>query len=146
MQNKASPVNKRGTSTWILTYQYLAGLSDTSTGILLLFAPAWTLTLMGVHRLPQPIEYASFVGVFVLGVGLAYLSITRLALHAVNTPRWQTVWVLTALIRMLVAAFLLAEILAGRMEPAWSTVALWDGALSVIQWVGLGRGWLNFES
>jgi hypothetical protein len=138
-------MTKRLASAWLLTYQYLAGLGDTTTGLLLVFAPLWTMTLMGVQRLPQPIEYVSFVGVFVLGVGLAYLSVTRLPLTAQNTPRWQTVWILTALIRSLVAAFLLTEILSGQMEPAWFTVAIVDGALAVIQWIGLGKGWLNFE-
>jgi hypothetical protein len=138
-------MTKPSLATWLLTYQYVAGLSDTSTGLLLVFAPSWTLTLMGVQRLPQPIEYASYVGVFVLGVGLAYLSVTRLPLTAQNTPRWQTVWILTALIRSLVAAFLLAEILSGQMEPAWFTVAIVDGCLAVIQWIGLWKGWLNFE-
>ena len=90
---------------WILTYQYLAGLSDTTTGWLLVLEPQWTLTLMGVRRIPQPIEFASFVGVFVLGVGVTYLYATRLPLVAANTARWQTIWALTALIRTLVALF-----------------------------------------
>jgi hypothetical protein len=138
-------MTKHPSSLWLLTYQYLAGLGDTSTGWLLVFEPQWTLTLMGVHRIPQPIEFASFVGVFVLGVGVTYLYATRLPLIAANAPRWQTVWAVTALIRTSVAVFLLGEILAGRMEPAWLTVAITDGALALIQWIGLGMGWLNFE-
>jgi hypothetical protein len=138
-------MKKRQAPKWILAYQYLAGLSDTSTGLLLVFAPAWTLTLMGIRRLPQPIEFASFVGVFVLGVGMSYLYIARLPLTEVNSPRWQTAWALTALIRTLVALFLLAQILAGRMESAWLTVAITDGVLALTQWIGLAKGWLNFE-
>ena len=124
---------------WLLTYQYLAGLSDTATGWLLVLEPQWTLTLMGVHRIPQPIEFASFAGVFVLGVGVTYLYATRLPLIAANTARWQTIWALTALIRTLVAVFLLGEILLGRMERAWLTVAITDGTLALIQWIGLRR-------
>lgn len=130
---------------WILTYQYLAGLSDTTTGWLLVLEPQWTLTLMGVRRIPQPIEFASFVGVFVLGVGVTYLYATRLPLVAANTARWQTIWALTALIRTLVALFLSGEILLGRMERAWVTVAITDGTLALIQWIGLRKGWLNVE-
>jgi hypothetical protein len=138
-------MTRRPSSFWLLTYQYFAGMADTSTGWLLVFEPQWTLTLMGVRRIPQPIEFASFVGVFVLGVGVTYLYATRLPLIAANAPRWQTVWALTALIRTLVGVFLLGELLAGRMEPAWLTVAVTDGMLALIQWIGLGMGWLNFE-
>ncbi len=127
---------------WLMAFNYLAGLSDTFTGILLILAPAWTLTLMGVHRLPQPIEFASFVGVFVLGVGLAYFSV-KFPLNEIDVTRWRTVWLLTALIRTLVAIFLVAEILAGRMEPAWITVAITDCAVAAFQWVGLEKGWLD---
>ena len=132
------------TLPWLLVYQYLAGLGDTATGILLILAPGWTLTLMGIHTLPHPVAYGSFVGVFVLGVGLSYLSITRLPRDAAHAARWQTVWGLTALIRSLVALWLTVEILTGRMEPAWVTVALSDAAMALVQWIGLGRGWLNF--
>lgn len=138
-------MTQRDASRWLLAYQHLAGLSDTSTGLLLVFAPAWTLTLMGVQILPRPVDFASFVGVFVLGVGLSYLYVARLPLTPVNAPRWQIAWALTALIRTLVAAFLVAEILAGLMEPAWFTVAIVDGALAAIQWIGLGKRWLQFE-
>jgi hypothetical protein len=137
-------MTRRRAQLWLLSYQCLAGLSDTATGWLLLLAPQWTLNLMGVRNLPQPIEFASFVGVFVLGVGLTYLYAMRIPLNAANAPRWQTAWVVTALIRTLVAAFLLAEILHGRMERAWFTVALADGALALIQWTGLTMGWLDF--
>lgn len=131
---------------WLLPYQYLAGFSDASTGLLLVFAPQWTLALMGIRRPPQPIAYASFIGFFVFAVGATYLLATRIPLNAANTPRWQTVWAVTALIRSSVAVFLLGEILAGRMEAAWLAVAIFDGTLALVQWIGLSRGWLNFAA
>ena len=130
---------------WLPLFQWLAGSCDTATGVLLVFAPAWTLKLMGVQQFPQPVEFASFVGVFVLGVGLAYLSVARLPLNSKTAPRWQTVWSVTALIRFLVAGFLTWQILAGRMEKAWFAVAATDGALAAFQWTGLKCGWLNFK-
>lgn len=132
-------------SRWLPIFQWSAGLCDTATGALLVLAPAWTLKLLGLQRPPQPVEFASFVGVFVLGVGLAYLSIARLPLSAEMAPRWQTGWALTALIRALVAVFLTWQILAGRMEQAWLTVAATDGTLAVFQCIGLKRGWLDFK-
>jgi len=137
-------MTKHRARLWLLTYQCLAGLSDTSTGWLLIVEPRWTLTLMGIGRFPQPMEFASFVGVFVLGVGIAYLYAMHLPLDAAHTPRWETVWTLTALLRTLVAVFLLAEIGSGRMERAWLTVAIFDGTLALFQWIGLSKGWLDF--
>jgi hypothetical protein len=32
------------------------------------------------------------------------------------------------------------------METAWLTVALTDGALAAVQWIGLRNGWLKFDS
>ncbi len=127
----------------LTAYQWLAGASDTGTGLLLIAAPAWTLHLMGVHILPRPIAFASFIGVFVLSVGLTYLVVAaRWPLTRGNAFLWRTQWMLTALIRSLVALFLFVEIIAGSMEPAWATVALTDSALAAIQWIGLARKWL----
>jgi hypothetical protein len=132
-------------SRWLLVYQSLAGMCDVTTGALLLFAPGWTLTRMGVQRLPQPVDFASFIGAFVLSVGVAYLYAARLPMNAVNAPRWQTVWWLTALSRTSVAGFLAWKILTGHLEPAWLTVALTDGFLAGFQWIGLRAGWLCFK-
>jgi hypothetical protein len=91
------------------------------------------------------VEVVSFVGAFVLSVGLAYLCAARWPMNSRFAPRWQTVWLLTALSRSLVAIFLTWQIIAGKMETAWLTVALTDGALATVQWIGLKRGWLNFK-
>jgi hypothetical protein len=130
----------------LLAYQIPAGLCDATTGLLLIFAPAWTLALMGVKHSSFPPAAGSFVGTFVLSVGLSYLYAAKLPMNAANAPRWQTVWILTALIRSLVAAFLFWQIARHQMETAWRTVALTDGALAAVQWVGLGNGWLKFDS
>ena len=132
-------------SRWLPAYQWLAGAGDTATGGLLVLAPAWTLKLMGVQQLPQPVDFASFIGVFVLGVGMAYWYAARLPFDSKSAPRWQTVWSLTALTRSLVAGFLTWQILAGRMEKAWLAVAATDGALAIFQGIGLKRGWLDFK-
>ena len=130
----------------VFVYQWLAGLCDTITGLLLIFAPARTLELMGVQRAPQPVAFVGFIGVFVLGVGLSYLYVACLPLNSKTAPRWQTVWWLTSLTRTLVSAFLAWQILAGRMEKAWLAVAITDGVLAVFQWIGLFCGWLEIEA
>jgi hypothetical protein len=129
--------------TWILLYHYAAGLSDTLTGLLLLFAPAWTLHLMGVSQVPQPLFFASYVGVFVLCVGATYLWVP--ASRLTSLPRsacWRTQWLITALFRSLIAIFVFAEIAVGTMERGWIAVALTDGVFAAIQWMGLRRNWL----
>ena len=123
----------------VTTFQWLAGLMDTVTGLLLVFAPDFTLRLMGLT--PSADVFVSFVGVFVLGVGLSYLLLPLFAPHA--AARWEAQWLVTALIRGLVALFLVAEIAAGRMESAWLAVAATDGVLALVQSVGLRRGWVR---
>ncbi len=130
--------------TWLIVYQSLAGLCDTSTGLLLIAAPAWTLGLMGLTIVPQPIAFVRYIGVFVLGVGLTYLwAALRWPLTPRATAGWSTQWKLTALLRTLVALFILWQVTAGEMESKWITVALSDGAFALIQWTGLQKGWLD---
>jgi len=130
---------------WLPLYQWVAGLCDAGTGVLLVFAPAWTFRLMGLAILPQPVAFVRFVGVFVLCVGLSYLG----AVAAwPRVPRyegqWRAQWSITALIRTAVALLLIWQIAAGAMESGWIGVVLTDAAFAIIQWVGLSRGWLRF--
>ena len=125
-------------------YQLAAGLSDTATGLLLLLAPVTTLHLMRINTAPTPIVFISFIGAFVLGVGLSYLSLAiRLRRGLVTAAEWESQWRATAIIRTCIAAFLTIQVATSRMEPAWSLVALSDAALALIQFIGLSRGWLR---
>ena len=127
--------------TALLSYQWLTGLSDTGTGLLLYVAPVFTLHLMGVHAPQDATPYVSYIGAFVLSVGLACLSGVRLvARHAPD--RLEMVWLLTTFSRSAVAIYVIKCILAGELEPAWITVALFDSTCAVIQAVGLRRRWL----
>ncbi len=130
---------------WLSIYHWVAGCCDVVTGMLLIFAPRWTLAHLGVRLVPKPIECVSFIGVFVLSTGAAYLSAFARPWSATNAPGWQTIWWLTALTRSFVAVFLLCEILMGRMETAWVTVALVDGLLAGFQWHGLRANWLRYD-
>jgi hypothetical protein len=129
----------------LLAYQLLAGVCDTMTGVLLVLAPTWTLTLMGVAHHSFSPQATSFVGTFVLSVGLAYFYAACWPMTSAHAARWQAVWFLTALTRTLVAGFLAWQIAAKQMESAWLTVAFTDGALAAIQWTGLAKGWLRFD-
>ncbi len=129
--------------TAIRLYHYAAGLCDTSTGLLLLFDPAFTLRMMGVTRAPRPLFYASYVGVFVLCVGASYLMIPDSALaRTVRGACWRTQWLITALFRTAIAIFVISEVAIGMMQSAWLAVALTDAMFAAIQWVGLRRDWI----
>lgn len=126
----------------LLAYQWLTGLSDAGTGVLLYFAPAFTLQLMGVHAPSGAVPYVSYIGAFVLSVGIACLYGVRiLVLHA-SSEKLEMIWLLTTFTRSAVAIYIFKSILAGELEPAWITVALFDGIVAAIQGVGLRRRWL----
>ena len=129
---------------FLLGYQLLTGLSDTSTGIMLIAAPATTLHLMTLHASPETLPFLSYVGAFVLAVGIACLyGAWLLMTHPVLVQKLQTVWLLTAITRGLVSVFVVVKVLSGSLEFGWFTVALTDGALALFQTIGLVRGWLG---
>jgi len=129
--------------SYLFAYQLLTGLSDTSTGLLLIFAPELALRLMHVQVPTDALPYLSYIGAFVLSVGLACFYGAILTRRILFTQKLETVWLLTAITRGCVAAFVLANVLPGHLAPAWLTVAATDGLFSLFQAVGLWRGWLN---
>jgi hypothetical protein len=132
---------------WLLPYQWVAGLCDTSTGLLLIAAPAWTLRIMGLSVIPQPVAFVRYIGVFVLSVGLTYLwAAAQWPLSPRDNIAWSTQWKITALIRTLVAVFILWQVATAAIESRWITVAFSDGAFAIIQWIGLRKGWLDRAS
>jgi hypothetical protein len=126
----------------LLAYQLLIGLSDTCTGVLLIVAPAFTLKLMHLNVPSDALPYLSFIGAFVLPVGLSCLYGALLTWRRGSKSKLDIVWLLTAFMRASVAVFVTAQILAGTLETGWITVAAADGACVLIQAIGLRKGWL----
>jgi len=58
----------------LLLYQLLIGASDTSTGLLLLVAPALTLQLMRLEPADAALPYLSYIGAFVLSTAPSWKS------------------------------------------------------------------------
>jgi hypothetical protein len=127
----------------LFSYQLLTGLSDTSTGALLIVAPVLTLRLMGLHLPVDALPLLSFVGAFVLSVGLCCLYGGYLAAYGGCSGKLENVWLLTGIIRSSVAVFVIAQVLSGTLETGWLTVAGFDAACALIQVVGLRKGWLR---
>jgi hypothetical protein len=129
----------------LLAYHVMTGFSDTVTGILLVVAPQLTLHLMHLHASREALPFLSFIGAFVLSVGLACIYGGRLVACGGCAKRLETVWLLTAITRGIVAVFVTANVFAGALEGDWMTVAVCDGACTVLQSIGLARGWLSNE-
>jgi len=128
--------------TILLAYQFLAGVSDTATGALLLVAPALTLRLMGLHPAADTLPFQSFIGAFVLSVGLACLYGFRLMARRESPCRVEGIWQLTAITRGCVAVYVFAAVAGHTLEAGWVTVGLADAACVAFQGIGLRRGWL----
>lgn len=128
--------------TLLLGYQLLTGLSDTATGVLLIFAPAWTLHLMRLQPVGAATPFLSWIGAFVLSVGLACLYGAMLTSDKAMPAKLSVVWLLTGITRALVAVFVLSQIATGSLESGWISVALTDGTLALLQFAGLATGWL----
>ena len=127
----------------LLGYQLLTGLPDAATGVLLIVVPATALHLMGLHAAMEALPYLSYIGVFVLSTGVACLYGGLLAFRPADARRLEVVWILTAITRGLVAAFVIVKILSGVLEAGWIAVALTDGTFAMLQAIGLARGWLS---
>jgi len=133
-----------GAARWngLRLYQWAVGLCDSMTGLMLVLAPEWTLRLMRIRTLPDSPEMVSFVGVFVLAVGVAYLTVTRVPQSEADAAQWRAVWRVTAISRLLVAGYVGWQVVQGVLEPAWASVVATDLLFATIQFTGLGRGWL----
>jgi hypothetical protein len=118
-------------------WSFAVGSMDALTGLLLIIAPGFVLRLLGI-ALPSPdaLVFLSWIGVFVMGVGLSY----GIALGNCR-GRGEAVWAFTALVRMLVAVFLVVSISRGALESVWAVVALSDGVVAVVQIVILRKDW-----
>lgn len=127
----------------LLGYQILTGLSDSLTGILLIFAPALTLHLMQVKAPNDALVYVSYIGAFVLSTGVACLYGASLVTPTHISIKLEVVWLLTAITRGLIALFVLVHIFSGSLEVAWASVAASDGFFSLLQLFGLTKGWLR---
>jgi hypothetical protein len=127
----------------LLGYQLLTGLSDALTGALLLVSPEFTLRLMRLHAQPGSLPFLSYIGAFVLSVGVACLYGAYLVPRAGSAPKLEVVWLLTAITRGLVALFVIYALAIHTLESGWITVALSDGAFALLQAIGLLKGWLR---
>jgi hypothetical protein len=123
---------------WFLKFWSGAvGAMDALTGLMLVVAPAEVLRLLRIEPPSRDaLVYLSWIGIFVMAVGLSYgLAFGR------HRGRGEAVWEFTALARILVALFLTVRIVGGVMDPAWAVVALSDAVVAVVQVAVVRGGW-----
>lgn len=126
----------------LLAYQWITGSADVSAGVLLYLAPAMTLHMVGVDAPLDATPYVSYIGAFVLSVGLSCLYGALLLMQETAPERLETVWLLTAFARSAVAIYVIKGVLAGQLGAPWMAVALFDAACVAIQAIGLKKKWL----
>jgi len=97
---------------------------------------------MGLRAPSDSLIYVSFIGAFVLSVGLACFYGAFLVHRGGCRTKLEIVWVLTAITRASVAIFLTGELLTSTLDTDWLTVAAVDGTCVLIQAIGLRKGWL----
>ena len=123
-------------ANFLKLWSVVVGSMDAITGLLLIAAPAQVLGLLQIAEpSPDAMQFLSWIGTFVLGVGLSY------ALALGKRSRGETVWLFTSLVRALVALFLTVKILQESMPMAWAGVAVTDGFVAIVQLTILRAQW-----
>ena len=118
-------------------WNVMVGAMDALTGLLLILVPELVLRLLKIEAPSQDaMFFLSWIGVFVMAVGVSYgFALSR------HRGRGETVWLFTSLVRMMVAVFLVIQLSFGKMAPAWLLVAFSDGLVALVQMVILRKGW-----
>ncbi|HMO03803.1 MAG TPA: hypothetical protein PKC67_03065 [Kiritimatiellia bacterium] len=113
-----------------LIYLVLAGCCDTISGVMLMAAPVWTLSVMGVaSTLVEPV-YMQWIGAFVFSVGLSYFTPF---LVRDRRAMVRGLLVTTLIVRVVIASFSGWSILRGALDPTWMSVPMSDAAMAAIQ-------------
>lgn len=110
----------------------LAFLMDGGTGLFLIFAPDFTLGMMGLDSAGVPLAYLRFIGAFVFAIGSLY-GIAWRSLLAERFIEWSVLWIATAWMRLCVGSTVLVMILSGTLPSAWSSVPVADLGLGIFQ-------------
>ena len=125
-------------------FQLIAGGGDAVTGIALMAAPSFTLKMMGVRQEIHDLILVSFIGAFVLAVGLSYLAFASPPRNSAQLSEVRAAWLITALVRLCVGVFVAAACASQRLDPAWLTITAFDLSLATFQLIARRRLVLAF--
>ncbi len=113
-------------------YNLLVGGCDITTGLLLVFFPNFTLSLMFINQIPLEIVYLQFIGVFVFSIGLAYW-LPFFANKEKKEDWTESIWAMTAIARSSVALFVLIQIINNQLTFPWLSVVIADSTFATLQ-------------
>lgn len=123
--------------TFLKFWSVAVGSMDALTGLLLIFVPALVLRMLKIDPpSADAMVFISWIGVFVMSVGLSY----GLALGG-RRSRGEAIWMFTSLVRIMVAVFLTTKILGGSLQMTWMLVAAADASVALVQVVILRKRW-----
>lgn len=128
-------------SPWCTLYTAVVGALDLVSGLVLVFAPARALALAGLEP-EDDLLFLSFVGTFVAAIGLVYLGAACDWMRRREAATLRAVWVSTAVVRVLVGGFVIAQVALDSLESLWIWVGLIDLGCALVQVVGWRRGWI----
>lgn len=120
------------------------GVCDATTGLLLLFAPSFVFSMLGFSRLPLENVSLQFIGIFVFATGLYYWIPFLFGDNSQRAADLKLIWIITSVVRSLVATFIITQVALGVLTEEWLTVALFDGLTAGFQLTILRRG-INSE-
>lgn len=123
----------------VVLFMLFAAAMDAGTGMGLLFFPETVLQLMGLS-ISVPLVFVRWVGIFVTMTGIWYL--LPLAKHkdAHFTELLKLVLLGTAILRALVACFLIWAMSFNHLDMPWWPVPVTDWGFAIAQAVMLLKG------
>ena len=124
----------------ISTLNPLIGLCDALTGVGLLLVPTLILQILGTTVAPETLVFVQYIGVFVFAVGLSYfLPYFSGEQLCSRDERILYTWIVTAVIRICVASFVVVQLLLGGLGIYWLLVAVTDASLAAVQFYYIKR-------
>lgn len=130
----------------IRLYSYIAGACDFITGVFLICSPIFVLTMLSVPDAIVDVVYLKYIGAFVLSVGLSYfLPVLFSNSESDFLSFTYHVWLLTSMIRLVISAFVLIQVLSGNLHLNWLIVAVTDCSLAMTQIFGIRFFKLNLK-
>jgi hypothetical protein len=120
---------------------WLAGLTETLTGLGLIVQPVFTLKLMGLEESAASIPFIQFIGAFVLGIGSLYLWGLGLSKSQQSWTPLKHAWMATGWTRVLIGLTTGFLILNGSLSTGWASVPITDLSLGIFQllWIAANR-------
>ena len=110
------------------------GICDLLTGIFLIFDPEFTLKMMLIKDLPGQLVFLKYIGSFVLCTGAYYFLPFFYWSNPGNFKIFtKHVWICTSLARLIIACFVITQIVLGALSLDWISVPISDLSIAVIQ-------------